>query len=312
MSEPVTRVEVGRRDEGKRLDRFLHERIPGLSRSRIQAAIRERVELSWGVRPRPATPVRGGGEVRIAHRRVDETPLDLEIPILVSRPGWLAVDKPAHVPVHPVNQVLENSLIRILRRQVAEPALRLVHRLDSETTGVLLVARDAAAARELSRSFLEGRVHKEYLALVAGDVRPEAGRIDLPIGPARQSRVWTRLEAGHGKPASTAWRVEARFGSATLLRLYPATGRRHQLRVHLAALGHPILGDVLYGRTDEEYLALVRGDPASRDGTGAARHLLHCARLVFPDPSAPARIEVEAPLPSDFAAHTARLAAAAR
>ena len=308
MSEPVTRVAVGRRDEGKRLDRFLHERIPGLSRTRIQTAIRERVELSWGVRPRPATPVRGGGEVRIEHRRLAETPIDLGIPILATGPGWLAVDKPARIPVHPVNQVLENSLIRMLRRQVGDSALRLVHRLDSETTGVLLVARDVPTSRRLSGAFFDGRVHKEYLALVAGDVRPEAGRIDQPIGPARESRVWIRLEAGHGKPATTDWRVERRFGVATLLRLFPATGRRHQLRVHLAALGHPILGDVLYGRTDSEYLRLVRGEAAARRASGPERHLLHCARLGFPDPEGGPRIEVEAPLPPDFLAEAARLA----
>jgi 23S rRNA pseudouridine1911/1915/1917 synthase len=109
--------------------------------------------------------------------------------------------------------------------------------------------------------------------------------------------------AGEGQPARTAWRVERRLAGSTLLRVLPATGRRHQIRVHLAAIGHPILGDILYGRPDEDYLALVRGTGDARlDGGGPRRQLLHCARLRFPDPAGPAGAtrEVAAPLPADF------------
>jgi 23S rRNA pseudouridine1911/1915/1917 synthase len=297
VSEGSTRIAIGPRDGGKRLDLFLHERIPGLSRTRIQAAIRERVALSWGVRPRPATPVRAGGIVRIAHRATEERPIDPGIPILATGRGFVAVDKPARVPVHPAGGVVENSLIRMLRRQLGDPGLRLAHRLDRETTGVLLVAGDASTARRLGCAFQDGRVEKEYLALVAGDVRSDHGSIDAPIGPARASRVAVRLETGHGKPALTRWRVERRLAGATLLRLFPATGRRHQLRVHLAAIGHPILGDMLYGRSDEEYLAVVRGE---RPRPGPSRHLLHCARLRFPDPAGGPAVDVASPLPADL------------
>ena len=117
MSEPTTTFVVGKREGGKRLDQFLHERIPGLSRTRIQQAIRERVTLSWGVKARPATPVRPDGEVRIGWTPLPETLLEIHIPILARGRGWLAVDKPPGIPVHPVNKVRENSLIRILRRQ---------------------------------------------------------------------------------------------------------------------------------------------------------------------------------------------------
>ncbi len=103
-------------------------------------------------------------------------------------------------------------------------------------------------SRHLAMAFMQGNVRKEYLALVEGRVEGEAGRIDLAIGEARQSRVLSRLEAGHGKPALTDWRIERRLADRTLVRLFPSTGRRHQLRVHLAAIGHPILGDILYGR----------------------------------------------------------------
>jgi len=135
-------------------------------------------------------------------------------------------------------------------------------------------------------------------------VENDEGRIDVPIGAATDSKVYVRREAGTGQPANTAWRVERRFGDRTLLRVLPETGRRHQIRVHLAAIGHPILGDILYGRPDEDYLDLVRGTRDARHTEGGPlRQLLHCERLVFPDPGASdhGSIEVRAPLPDDFA-----------
>lgn len=303
MSEPVTRYAVGKRDGSKRLDRFLKEKIPGLSRSRIQRAVRERVTLSWGVTPRASTPVRPGGEVRIGYTPLPEELLDLELTLLARGRGWLAVDKPSGIPVHPVNRVRENSLIRMLRRQEGHPGLRLAHRLDRETTGVLLVACDSPTASRLSRAFMRREVQKEYLALVAGRVRDARGRIDLPIGAAEGSRVFVRREAGHGQPAVTEWEVAQYFDDRTLLRVRPATGRRHQIRVHLQAIGHPILGDILYGRPDCDYLDLVRGTRDARHAAGGPRRqLLHCSRLVFPDPhdEAGEPLEVTAPLPLDF------------
>ena len=301
MSEPQTKFLVGKREEGKRLDQFLHERIPGLSRTRIQQAIRERVELSWGVRARPATPVRPGGEVRIGYTPLAEDLLDLAIPVLRREQDWMAVDKPSGIPVHPVNKVRENSLIRILRRQEGLEELRLAHRLDRETSGVLLVADGHDSARLLSMAFMKSEVHKEYLALVRGSVEQESGEIDLPVGDATNSEIYTRREAGHGQEAHTRWRIERRMKGQTLVRVFPETGRRHQIRVHLAAIGHPILGDILYGRGDADYLSLVRGEGDARQSEdGPRRQLLHCARLEFPDPAGAGRTEVIAPLPPDF------------
>jgi len=303
MSEPETLFGVGLRDRGKRLDQFLHERIPGLSRARIQRAIEERVTLSWGVRARSATPVRPGGRVLVGHTPIEETVRDVPLPILARGRGWLAVDKPAGIVVHPVNAVRENSLIRMLRRQEGAPGLRLAHRLDRETTGVLLVAEDAPAASVLSTAFARGHVHKEYLAIVGGAVAGDEGTVDLAIGADDGRRIFVRrmVRAG-GERAVTRWRVERRLDQATLLRVFPETGRRHQLRVHLAAIGHPILGDVLYGRPDADYIDLVAGTRDARSDDGApTRQLLHCARLVFPDPAGNGDVEVVAPAPADFA-----------
>ena len=303
MSEAATAFLVGKRDGGKRLDQFLHEKIPGLSRTRIQRAIRERVTLSWEARARPSTSVRAGGEVRVGYRELNETLLEIEIPIIARGAGWVCVDKPPKVPVHPVNKVLENSLIRMLRRQEGDPSLRLTHRLDAETTGALIVAADTERARHLSLSFYKDRVHKEYLAWVSGDVGSERGQIDLPIGDHPDSAVYIRLLAAEGmaKPASTRWEIERRATGRTLLRLFPKTGRRHQLRVHLEAIGHPILGDPLYGRPDADYLARVRGETDPRLAEdGPQRLLLHCSRMTFPDPNGEGRIEVSAVLPQDM------------
>jgi len=303
MSEPQTLYTVGEADRGKRLDVFLHERIPGLSRARIQRAIDVRVTLSWGVKARAATPVRPGGRVEVGHTPVVEEIRDVPIPVLARGAGWLAVDKPAGIVVHPVNSIKENSLIRMLRRQEGALELRLTHRLDRETSGVLVVAEHAEAASVIASAFALGRVRKEYLALVSGTIKGKEGAIELPIGEDDRRKVFVRREVqAGGQSAVTRWRVERRLAGTTLLRLYPETGRRHQLRVHLAAVGHPILGDLLYGRPDADYLDLVRGARDARRDEGApARQLLHCARIVFPDPAGAGTNEVEAPLPADFA-----------
>ena len=301
MSEPRTVFPVGPKDAGKRLDRFLQERIPGVSRARIQQAIRERVTLSWGDEPRPSRPVIPGGEVRITPKPSDEVVRDVPIPLLVQGDGWLAVDKPSGLPVHPVNRVKENSLIRMLRRQQGNEDLRLVHRLDRETTGVLLVAETPEVSSRLAGAFERLEVAKEYLAVVRGSIDADEGEIDLPIEDDPDSPIRDKRRAGAGQPARTAWRVEQRGAGHTVLRLFPKQGRRHQLRVHLDAVGHPILGDIIYGRDPADFLAMVegRGDPRERDG-GPLRHLLHCARLRFPDPAGGEPRIVEAPLPQDF------------
>jgi RluA family pseudouridine synthase len=221
--------------------------------------------------------------------------------LLARGEGWLAVDKPAGIPVHPTNSARENSLIRLLGRQLGIEGLRLVHRLDRETSGVLLVAECAEAARYLASEFAHGRVRKEYLALVSGMVAGGEGTIDVPIAGARGSKVFVRREASsEGQPAVTRWRVVKRLPDRTLVRLFPLTGRRHQLRVHLAEIDHPILGDLLYGREDEAYLDLVREGRDRREReVGPRRHLLHCSRLSFRSPEG-SEVEVKSPLPTDF------------
>jgi 23S rRNA pseudouridine1911/1915/1917 synthase len=299
VSEPTTVYPVGRADVGKRLDRFLQEKIPRLSRSRIQEMIRVRVLLSWDARVRPATVLVAGGVVRIDYVPLPETILEQEIPILERGDGWLAVDKPSGLPVHPVNTIRENTVIRMLRRQEGNEQLRLAHRLDRETSGVLLVADNPSTARTLSMAFENRRVHKEYVAVVRGVVPGQEGTIRLPVGKATDSRVYVRQGAVGGYPSETAWQVEARGAAATMLRLFPRTGRRHQIRVHLEAIGHPVLGDLLYGRPDRDYLDLVAGERDPRkEGGGPQRQLLHCSRIATG--SVADGLDCESPLPGLF------------
>jgi RluA family pseudouridine synthase len=204
----------------------------------------------------------------------------------------VVVDKPAGVRMHPGHPRPLASLKEMLRRELwdhpgAPP--ELVHRLDAGTSGLAVLALRTDAARHLAGQFEHRRVEKRYLAVVHGRMGTDAGVIDLPLGPAG-----TRSERRQGiggpapRPARTRFAVLERRAHRTLVELVPETGRRHQLRVHLAALGHPVVGDVLYG-------------PDGSDNAGTApRHALHAAGLAFTHPGTGERLRFHAPFPSGW------------
>ena len=207
MSEPITRFVVGKREGGKRLDHFLHERIPGLSRNRIQQAVRERVTLSWGVRARPATHVQPGGVVRIGWTPLAETRLELDLPVLRRGPGWMAVDKPSGIPVHPVNKVRENSLIRILRRQGVLGCIRFASWLCMRPRHYVRVA---SSARRLVPFRMAGD-HTDQGRPVPPDIRRETARLILrPMGASDLDSVASLL------PHDASWRDELSLASELL------------------------------------------------------------------------------------------------
>ena len=181
-------------------------------------------------------------------------------------------------------------------------ALRLVHRLDVGTSGVVLLARDEDAHRELVRAFAARRVAKIYLALVWGRPRPAEGSWSFPLGPDRADRRRMRVDP-EGRPAVTAYRVAGRAPGAALVRLEPATGRTHQIRVHLAHAGHPVVGDDLYGGPRHRGVR----DPALRRLLDPGHTLLHAWRLHLPATAAGPELIVTAPLPAEFAAALAGL-----
>jgi 23S rRNA pseudouridine1911/1915/1917 synthase len=221
------------------------------------------------------------------------------LPLLAHGPGWLAVDKPAGMPVHPLREDERGTVTNaVIARHpelhgVGEGGLRsgVVHRLDVDTSGVLLVATAAGAWSRLRAAFAEHRVEKVYRAIVVGEVA-ESGSAELPLVTARHRPARVRVAAA-GEPARgartalLAYRPLERFAGATLLEVRPRTGHLHQIRVTLAHLGFPVAGDRVYGG---------RGD-----ATAAARHMLHAARVAFEE------IAAESPDAPDFAELLSRL-----
>jgi 23S rRNA pseudouridine1911/1915/1917 synthase len=215
----------------------------------------------------------------------------------------MAIDKPAGLPMHTTAKFWKNTLVAILRERYPEEGLQICHRIDRETSGVLLIARTREAASFLKRAFASRLVKKTYLALVHGVPSPASGVIDAPMRLIEcQSHLMMGVEEG-GLPAVTRYQVHTAFAKHALVEAWPESGRQHQIRVHLAHLGHPIVGDKLYGAGEQafmdycdsgmtpELLALFDGLP---------RHALHAARLSFPHPETKEMITVESPLPADL------------
>ncbi len=262
------------------------------------------VELD-GARVRTSTVLLRGA-VLSYERAHTEPAVPLDVPVLVEGDGWIAVDKPAGLPVHADGAFVRHTLVHQLtarRGGTIQPA----HRLDRETSGVLLVATDRARARDLQLQFAERRVTKVYLAVAQGVITQDEQRIEDPIGQAPRSEITIRRAAlPGGQEARTDLRVLQRGKTCTLVEAHLHTGRTHQIRVHLEAIGHPLVGEILYGRPDADYLAWLRhvkagGAPAWREGRPVDHHLLHSARLTFADRDQTRT--VEAPMPPALRAY---------
>lgn len=216
------------------------------------------------------------------------TPVPMELAVVHEDAEVLVLDKPPFLLVHPTSpgqgRTLAHGVAHHFREQGLRARVRPVHRLDRDTSGLVLFARTATAHAALDRQLREGTLRREYLALVHGVIREEEGRIDAPIG-RHPNQPHLRAVRGGGEPAATRFRVEERFAAATLLRLVLETGRTHQIRVHLAHLGHPVLGDRQYGRAGLDRIT---------------RQALHAAHLAFTHPSSGERLDFEAPLPADM------------
>jgi 23S rRNA pseudouridine1911/1915/1917 synthase len=209
----------------------------------------------------------------------------------------LVVDKPAGLVVHPARGHREGTLAQLLAAVAAggpEPERAgIVHRLDRDTSGLLVVARSDEAHRLLQRALAQRRIVREYLALVHGRPPARTGTIEAPIGRDRSVRTRMAIDGAHPREARTHFEIERSLGEFTLLRLRLDTGRTHQIRVHLQAIGHPVAGDPEYGRSTGA------GAPGV---LGLERQFLHAARLSFAHPLSGAPIDVASPLPPDLRA----------
>jgi 23S rRNA pseudouridine1911/1915/1917 synthase len=226
----------------------------------------------------------------------------------------LVIDKPAGLVVHPARGHREGTLAQLLGPAVAggdDPERAgIVHRLDRHTSGLLVVARSEEAHRRLQRALSERRIQREYLALVHGRPPARTGTIEAPIG--RDPRVRTRMaiDGAHPRQARTHFAIERPLGPFTLLRLRLDTGRTHQIRVHLQAIGHPVVGDPDYGRPSSRP-GTRQERPAADGELGLRRQFLHAARLSFQHPITGAPVEVRSPLPPDLRAALERASTAA-
>ncbi|MHC4944994.1 MAG: RluA family pseudouridine synthase [Planctomycetota bacterium] len=309
-------------DEGARLDLFLNDRMVWRSRSSIQKLIEKgKIRLKTNGKDivpitKPSRKVKPGEIFAVTIPRptrelealVEKE--DLEIPILYEDEWILVVNKPAGIPVHPGGRLLDRTVITLLNesyRKWVDPEkapLKLCHRLDIETSGVLLIGKDPVTLPGFGAQFENRQVEKEYLALVHGELEQEEGEIDLPIGLAKGSKIHMKrgVNFGRGQPARTGYRVDRRLPGYTLVRLRLYTGRHHQLRVHLAAIGHSIVGDKAYG-PDEEIFIRYHEERMTDDDRARlilSRQALHAARLTLDHLALKKRMTFEAPLPLEI------------
>jgi 23S rRNA pseudouridine1911/1915/1917 synthase len=222
---------------------------------------------------------------------------------ILRQDDWiLVVDKGPGAPVHPVRTFRTRTLLTRLRTDLSEPGLKPAHRLDRETSGVLVFARKKRALTAIMNQFKDGRVSKQYLAIVRGNPDFDQKIVDLPLGRDPDFPIRCRMRPGSGRPAQTEFTVLQRHKDRALVSAVPRTGRQHQIRVHLAALGHPVLGDKLYQEDGRPYLAMIgdRLDDEIIERLGHHRHALHAESLEIRHPQTGSRLCIRAELPKDL------------
>ncbi|HEY0708912.1 MAG TPA: RluA family pseudouridine synthase [Polyangia bacterium] len=297
---------------GWRLDHFLKSRIQRLSRTKIQTIIAEQVRLEGDRVPRPAMGVRVGEVVTIERPIPPEPEVPRYFSVLHEEEHFLCIDKPAGLPMHTTAKFFRNTLTALLRERYPGQPLQLCHRLDRETSGVMLIARGPMAASFLKQAFAGRRIQKRYLALCHGRLEADEGLIDKPLKLVVPSRTGLLMGvAEDGARSVTRFRVVQRHPQHTLVEAAPETGRQHQIRVHLASIGHPIVGDKIYRASEAHFIAycdsgLTPELLAAFDGL--PRQALHAHQLTFPHPVTRAPVTVQSPLPTDLTAYIANLA----
>ena len=299
---------VGVEEQALRLDLFLSRRDPSLSRAQVQKLI-EQGAVQAGSRPAKASyKVREGEAIHFnlpPAREYNAMPENIPLSIIFEDESILVVDKSAGMVVHPAPGHNEGTLVNAILYHCRDLSgiggvLRpgIVHRLDKDTSGLLVVAKSDRAHQALTGQFRRRLVKKTYSALVYGDVKGDQGSIDLPVGRHPEDRKKMSTRSRRGREAVTHWQTKERYGAATLLQVVISTGRTHQIRVHLHALGYPVVGDGVYGGARQ---ANAVGDPARRSILKRMkRQALHAAQLSFNHPVTGEWLTFTAPLPADI------------
>jgi 23S rRNA pseudouridine1911/1915/1917 synthase len=314
MADPgiATTIRVGASDAGQRLDRVLALHLPELSRTRLKRLIEDGYVTENGMVSRePSLRVRYDQHFVVVLPQIEDAvpaAQSIALDIRFEDAHLIVVDKPAGMVVHPAPGNPDGTLVNALLAQcggslsgiggVRRPGI--VHRLDKDTSGLMVVAKSEAAHQTLARDFAARRVDRAYTAFVWGVPAPPAGEIAGNIGRSATNRKkMAVVRDGKGKPAVTRYRVERAFQThAAILQCRLATGRTHQIRVHLAHLGHPLIGDPMYGTRARR--SIVRSGPIGARIAAFPRQALHAGRLAFTHPIDQARFEFDSPLPADL------------
>jgi 23S rRNA pseudouridine1911/1915/1917 synthase len=289
-------------EAGQRLDRYLASVLPTLSRTSTQRLIADGALLVNGRTSKPGYMLRPDDTVQVlwetpTMQQATVKPQALPLEIVYEDADLLVVNKAAGMVVHPApghsDDTLVNALVaRYPELQEVGGEMRpgIVHRLDKDTSGLLIVARNTRTLAALTAQMKRHEIVKRYLALVEGIVAHDSGTIDAPIGRNPRQRQQMAITAAESREARTHFRVLQRFAHHTLLLLQLETGRTHQIRVHLKAIGHPVVGDPIYG------------SGSTQRGLGLQRQFLHAYQLKFTHPITGVPLEFEAPLPADLQA----------
>lgn len=299
------------RDDSLRLDTFIGTHTPHCSRSHAAQLIRAGHICVNGAVKKPGYRIRSGDRIdgKLPPPEMAAfAPEPMDLAILYEDRAVIVIDKPPGLVVHPAPGNFSGTLVNGLLHHCPDLApiageIRpgIVHRLDKDTSGAIIVAKNAAALENLARQFKARTVTKTYLAVVYGDMKREKGEINLPVGRHPTDRKKMSVKSRSPRPALTLWKVRSRYRACCLLEVEIKTGRTHQIRVHCAARHHPIVGDALYGGlTGSQYR---RRDPRlNRMANGIDRQMLHAWRLSVDHPVTGERMTFESPLAADMRA----------
>ena len=304
------RFTIDKSQIGQRLDIFLAQSDASISRSHVKQVIEEDDVLVNGIVPKVSQKLKEGDVIVLTQRPLQEAtalPQNIPLDIVYEDAAIIVINKPVDMVVHPAPGNYDNTLVNALLFHchdlsgiggIMRPGI--VHRLDKDTSGLIVAAKSDDAHRHLSAQFEKHEVQKKYLALVWGDMKDKQGEIVKPVGRHTIDRKKMSTNTKRGKAALTFWQVRERYGVATLLDVEIKTGRTHQIRVHLSDLRYPIIGDAVYGGAANRINNIA--NPALKAQIKAfSRQALHAAYLSFVHPLTGKRVEFKAEMPKDMA-----------
>lgn len=312
-NETLLQSKVPQNQSGKPLVNYLAERFRYQTKETWEALIKMGKVTVNDKTVAPLKVLHKGDKVSYSVI-LNEPPVNKNIKIIYEEESFLVAFKPGQLPSHADGNFIKNTFIylitELLRNRGWKEDVRLVHRLDRETSGLMVVAKNRLSHANLVQQFECGNVKKEYLAVAQGHIQPENFEVGGAIGRDLESKISIRQKVvpegtPFSKPSLTIFNKLQLLKKATLLRCIPKTGRTNQIRVHLDSIGHPIFGDKLYGRSDDEFLEFVRhvksgGDPSFPGHFETARHLLHASKLTISHPETQVILTFESPIPQDM------------